>query len=122
MPEGAVTGTFADYSESNSNASAQPSIYEVCQKSGFKAKPGELVQQWDGALVHRDYVDKRHPQEFVRGAAERAKRPSAPPEHADAFIDHSQFIALEDGRLLGSELRGAMKTEEPTSHLSAEDL
>lgn len=121
MPEGAVTGTFGDYSESNTNAAENPSVYEVCQKSGFKSKPKELVQQWDGAWVHRDFVDKRHPQEFVRGLRERAL-PQAPPEQADSFIDHSDFIALEDGRLLGSELRGAMKTEEPTNHLSAEDL
>lgn len=121
MPEGAVTGTFGDYSETNSSASAHPSTYEVCQKSGFKAKPGELAQQWDGAWVHRDFLDKRHPQEFVRGVRERAL-PQAPPEQPDSFIDHSQFLALEDGRLLGSESRGAMKTEEPTDHLSAEDL
>jgi hypothetical protein len=96
-------------------------VYEVCQKSGFKVKPGQLAQQWDGAFVRADLIDKRHPQEFVRGLRERVL-PPAPPELADSFIDHSQFIALEDGRLLGSELRGAMKTEEPTNHLSAEDL
>lgn len=121
MPEGAVTGTFGDYSGSNTNASEQPSIYEACQQSGFKAKPKELVQQWDGAWVHREFVDKRHPQELVRGLRERTL-PPAPPEQVDSFIEHSDFIALEDGRLLGSELRGAMKTEEPSSHLSAEDL
>lgn len=121
MPEGAVSGTFGDYSAANTNAVEHPSIYETCQQSGFKVKPGELVQQWDGAWVRADFIDKRHPQEFVRGLRERTL-PPAPSESVDSFIEHSQFIALEDGRLLGSEMRGAMKTEEPTTHLSAEDL
>jgi hypothetical protein len=122
MPEGAVTGTFGDYSESNTNASEHPSIYETCQQSGFKAKPEELIQQWDGAWVRRAFVDRRHPQEFVRGLRERMQFPSGPPELVDAFIVHSDFILTEDGRNLAAETRGPLKTEEPTNHLNAGDL
>jgi hypothetical protein len=116
MPiEGAVTGTFGDYSESNSNASAEPSDYEICQASGFKFPAGVLVKQWDGLMVHPRFLDHRHPQEFVRGRPERP-RPSRSPEVTDEFLVTSYILTTEDGALLeledATELDGYLLTEE----------
>ena len=83
-----------------------------------------LVKQWDGAWVPPEFLDRRHPQDFVRGVNERTRIRQGPPEQTDSFIENSQFIALEDGeRLLGSEANAAMRTEaRASSQVSAEDL
>lgn len=55
--------------------------------SGFKVKLSELSKQWDGELVAREFIDKeRHPQDFVRGRADRMALPYARPETPDRFL------------------------------------
>jgi hypothetical protein len=52
MPDDTVpSGTFGDYSVSNTNAEPNVRRQEVCQRSGFKAAPGELVKDWTGLWV-----------------------------------------------------------------------
>lgn len=58
----------------------------ICDASGFKYPMDQLVRQWDGALVHRRFVDKRNPQDFVRGVADRQVPPTSRPEAPDVFI------------------------------------
>jgi hypothetical protein len=58
----------------------------ICDATGFKYPLSELVRQWDGAMVHWRFVDKRNPQDFVRGRAERIAVPNARPEPADYFL------------------------------------
>lgn len=57
----------------------------ICDASGFKCYADELVRQWDGAMVLPRFLDKRNPQDFVRGVAERQPRISRP-EPADTFL------------------------------------
>ncbi len=60
----------------------------ICDASGFKFPLDEAVKQWDGALVHRSFVDKRRqPQDFVRGVPDNQRLPVSRPETADQFID-----------------------------------
>jgi hypothetical protein len=114
-------GTFNDYSESNADASEKPTVYEVCQKSGFKTKPAELVRQWDGAWVRGDFLDKRHSQEFVRGLRERVLPPS-PPEQDDAYISISRIIRTESGRNIAVEEAAGGYVLTEGKQVSAEDL
>jgi len=60
--------------------------YNICQKSGFKVKPGELSTEYNGKLVRPESFDKRHPQLRVRDKAELLTG-SIRPEPADTFID-----------------------------------
>lgn len=57
----------------------------ICHASGFEFPLRELVRQWDGALVHPRFCDKRNPQDYVTGVRERAL-PYTSPEGADVFV------------------------------------
>ena len=65
----------------------------VCQISGFKAKPGQLVTRWDGLLVLPKFSEPRNDQDFVRVKPER-QRGSIRPEAADNFV--STAITADD--------------------------
>lgn len=56
----------------------------ICDRTGFKVKMSDTVKQWDGARVRRQSVDRRNPQDFVRGVPDgrpvRDARPEAPDE------------------------------------------
>lgn len=73
--------------------------------SGFKVPLENLVRQWDGEMVDYRFVDRRNPQDFVRGIPE-APLPYARPETEDTFIfgpiltETSNFILLETGDLM----------------------
>lgn len=58
----------------------------ICEASGFKYPLSQLVRQWDGAMVHRSFVDKRNPQDFVRGVPDNQTIPNARPEAPDVFL------------------------------------
>jgi hypothetical protein len=49
-------------------------------------KLNALVKQWDGAMVDSRFVDRRNPQDFVRGVPDRSDLPFARPESPDVFI------------------------------------
>lgn len=67
--------------------------YNVCQVSGFKAKPGELVQRWDGLWVLPKFNEERHPQDRVRTRHE-SQQGSIRPEGADTFI--TTLVSADD--------------------------
>lgn len=57
----------------------------ICDASGFKYPLKELVKQWDGALVHPQFLDTRNPQDFIRARPESVL-PYSRPEPDDTFI------------------------------------
>jgi hypothetical protein len=78
----------------NANASEDTvSRYNIDMKSGFRVKPGALVEEYNGILTRPESFDIRHPQEFVRPLAEELTGPLRP-EPTDTFIATS--IAPED--------------------------
>jgi hypothetical protein len=79
----------------NSNAIEIPSNYEICDRTGFKVLAGSLVKQWDGTMVRQRSWESRHPQDFVRGRAERHKG-SPRPEQSDVFIEDDAPVTAED--------------------------
>lgn len=58
----------------------------ICDASGFKVKLSALVKQWDGAMVDRRFVDRRNPQDFVRGTPDKQNLPYSRPEAPDVFV------------------------------------
>ena len=60
--------------------------YGICQRSGFKYPLEELVKEWTGLLVHRNRVDQRHPQEFIRGVKDDQTVRNPSPEAEDTFL------------------------------------
>jgi hypothetical protein len=73
----------------NSNATTDtPNRYNICDRSGFRAKPGELVRTWDGLMVLPEFWEPRNDQDFVRVRAESqsgSKRPE--PIGNERFVD-----------------------------------
>lgn len=59
--------------------------YNICQRTGFRVKPGTLVREWNGTLVRPDSWEQRHPQEFIRPLAEDLKG-ARRPEPDDEFV------------------------------------
>ena len=80
------SGTFGDYSETNSDADTYPSFYEICDRSGFKVEAGTLVEEWTGLWVRPKDWEPRHPQEFVRGVPENESSIQVSPEADDTFL------------------------------------
>ena len=64
----------------NTTASTDaPNRYNICDVSGFKAKPGELREQWNGLFVLPEYWTARNEQDFLRGKPE-SQRGALKPE------------------------------------------
>lgn len=38
--------------------------------TGFRIRASDAVKQWNGLVVHKDYAERRHPQDSVRAKAE----------------------------------------------------
>jgi hypothetical protein len=87
----------------------EPVPQAVDPASGFKVPLSNLVRQWDNQLVDRRFVDKRNPQDFVRGIKEDVSLPYARPEAPDIFIalpllwQDGALMFAEDGRILLTE-------------------
>jgi putative NIF3 family GTP cyclohydrolase 1 type 2 len=64
--------------------------------SGFKVPYRNLVRQWDGEYVDRRFVDKRNPQDLLKGRTDNPKLDHPRPEQADVFL--ASNITLEDGQ------------------------
>ena len=58
----------------------------ICDFSGFKVPADELVRNWDGALVWKKFLDRRKPQDFVRGRRDDMRNPNPSPESEDVFL------------------------------------
>ena len=65
-------------------------VQAICEFSGFKVNHDELVRNWDGAMVHRRFADRRNPQDFVRGVLDNQAIPNARPEAADVFLSTNE--------------------------------
>jgi len=63
-----------------------PRQIAICEASGFKCYADQLVRQWDGAMVLSRFLDKRNPQDFVRGVRDNPAPRFARPEAPDVFI------------------------------------
>jgi len=72
-----------------------PVNYEICQVSGIRVLPSEIVKRWDGAWVREQSNDQRHSQEFLRSRSDKLIG-SVSPEQDNVF--------LVDGEVKASDL------------------
>lgn len=72
----------------------RPQARGICDASGFEYPLRDLVRQWDGAMVHPRFCDKRNPQDFVRSVRESVL-PFTRPEGPDVFVEPGD-ISPED--------------------------
>jgi hypothetical protein len=86
-----------------------PTPRAIDPASGFKVPLSNLVRQYDGEMVDRRFADKRHPQDFVRGRADKMALPFARPEPPDRFL--AQNILWENDSYM-TQQNGAALLEE----------
>ena len=83
VPSATVTAAEAP---TNSDATTDvPVNYVICERTGYRVRPGELRTEWNGVQVRPESFEYRHPQDFVRGTSENQKG-SPSPELNDRFI------------------------------------
>lgn len=93
----------------------------ICAFSGFKVPADELVRNWDGQLVHRRFVDKRNPQDFVRGRRDDMRLNNASPESPDEFLGVT-WLVNEDGEQLYSDDGFRLMAAYDPNTVTADDL
>ena len=60
--------------------------YNVCQLSGFKAKPGQLIKRYDGLWVLPKFWEPRNEQDLLRAKSENQHGSIRPEPSTDQFI------------------------------------
>jgi hypothetical protein len=60
--------------------------WRICEGCGFKKRASETFKRWDGLFVCSDDFEERHPQDFVRGRADRQNVPHPRPEAVNSFV------------------------------------
>ena len=85
----------------------------LCDRCGLKCKNYMLAKEWTGLIVCKDTCwEPRHPQTMLHVPEEQISTPWARPEPTDNYIllsdnivnENSDFISLENGALLGTEI------------------
>lgn len=62
----------------------------ICDRTGFKVPASETRKEWNGLRVHKSVWEPRHPQDFVRGKADRQQVPDPRPEGEDTFLSTNE--------------------------------
>lgn len=60
-------------------------FYRIDDRTGFKTLASRTKKEWTGLIVDRDVYEARHPQEFVRGRADKQSVPDPRPRPQDQF-------------------------------------
>lgn len=87
----------------------EPVPQAIDPASGFKVPLSNLVRQWDNQLIDYRYVDKRNPQDFVRGVRDDQSLPYARPEAPNVFV--ALPLLWQDGSLMFAENGSILLTE-----------
>jgi len=58
----------------------------ICDQCGREFRSYQLTKRWDGLMVCADDWEPRHPQDFVRGVADKIAPPYTRPEQQDSFV------------------------------------
>lgn len=80
----------------------EPVPQAIDPASGFKVPLSNLVRQWDNQLIDERFVDKRNPQDFVRGIKDDQSLPYSRPESENTFL--ALPITWQNGDYLTTEL------------------
>lgn len=87
----------------------EPVPQAIDPASGFKVPLSNLRTQWDGQKIDYRFIDKRNPQDFVRGKKDDMTLPFARPETPDTFV--AGPLAWENGDFMLSETGDILLTE-----------
>ena len=78
----------------NTNADTRSfSGNEICDRTGFKVLPGDLVEEWNGHMVRPESFEPQQPQDKLRSRPDKLPG-SVSPEPSDTFI--STAVSADD--------------------------
>jgi len=69
--------------------------YVICDECGGKFRSSQTRMRWDKARVCRKDWETRHPQDFVRGRADKQAVPNPRSEPSDVFLDDNDVTASD---------------------------
>ena len=78
----------------NDNATPAHTNQEICDRTGFRVYPGELVRNWDGVYTRIKSLDVKPPQLLIRSVPDQQKG-SPSPESADVFVGANE-VTIDD--------------------------
>jgi hypothetical protein len=90
-------------------STGEPVPQAIDPASGFKVPLSNLERQWDNQMVDKRFIDRRNPQDYVRGVRDDQSLPFARPETPDSFValpllwEDGSFMFAEDGDILLTE-------------------
>ncbi len=71
--------------------------YNICARTGFRVKPGELVKDGYGEMVRPESAEPRHMQERVKSQPESQRGALRPePVNDETFIDSDNPVTADD--------------------------
>ena len=87
------------------------SWYTKCDRSGFKVRGEEVMEDWTGLLVREEDWEPRHPQDFVRGRRDQQNPPFFRPEGDDRFLSPNQVCEdeLDEDQSIRIDVTGAQR-------------
>lgn len=65
-------------------------FYRDCEVCGFTYLASQTLRRWDGLFVCVKDWELRHPQDFVRGKADKQRVPNPRPEPDDYFLSDNE--------------------------------
>ena len=68
------------------------SPWAICDECGLQYRRSQMLERWDGLLVCKKDWEPRHPQEFVRGKADRIHVQNARPDMTDMTITSLELL------------------------------
>ena len=68
------------------------STWAICDECGLQYRRAQMLERWDGLLVCKKDWEPRHPQEFVRGKADRIHVKDARPDMTDMTITGLELL------------------------------
>ncbi len=70
----------------------------ICDHCGFQYKSKDLQREWTGLRVCRSCYEPRHPQEFVKGKADRQSVPWSRPDSdgTDVSVGSGNEVSQDD--------------------------
>lgn len=82
----------------------EPKPQAIDPASGFKVDLDQLERQWDNQLIDKRFIDKRNPQDYLRGIKDDQSLPYSRPEPPDVYVagpilwqDGLTFVIAQNG-------------------------
>ena len=59
----------------------------ICDRTGFKLKAEDVVEEWNGFKVRKQSFEERHPQDNLKGFRDNQTPKVSRPEQDDVFLE-----------------------------------